>query len=64
MKGVAAGRVALLIPDREPFLALRRRPMGPRLRVDLALSLLLDSVVTHRRRRVKGLRDLIRGQRL
>ena len=50
---VAVGRRALLVPDGEPVLALRRGSMSPRFRVDATLDLLLDSVVANGRGRIK-----------
>src|SRR5215210_756997 len=42
---VAARGLSDAVPDAEPVLALRRRSVRPRLRVDLALRLGLDPVV-------------------
>src|SRR4051812_9542230 len=61
---VAIGGRAALVAGREPFLTLGRGAVGPRLRVDLALELLLDPVVAHGRRSVERLRDVVVGQRV
>ena len=55
---VTGGRLAVLVPAREPAAALLRRSVGPGLRVDLALRALLDAVVADRRRRVEPLVDV------
>ena len=59
---VAGGRLAALVADREPVLALGRRAVRPRLRVDLALRLLLDPVVADRRGGIEPVRDVGLGQ--
>src|SRR6187397_2988331 len=57
-EGIAPRRVAALVAGREPLLALLRRAVRPRVGIDLALRRLLDAVVTDRRSRVEGVRDL------
>src|SRR6186713_3302956 len=59
---VASGRLPVLVASREPATALLRGAVRPRLRVHLALRLLLDAVVADRVRRVEALVDVGLGQ--
>ena len=59
-EGVALQRVLRVEAALEPLLALLGRAVGPRLRVDPALRLLLDAVVADARCGSKRLADLTR----
>ena len=61
---VAGRRVALVVARAEPLLALGRRAVRPRVRVDLAARRLLDPVVADRAGGIEGIRDLGRRERL
>src|SRR6185503_9200805 len=61
---VAGGRVAAVVARLEPMLSLLRRAVRPGVGLDLALRRLLDAVVADGLRRVHGVRDLRRGDRL
>src|SRR4051794_22642747 len=57
-EGVAGVGVAGAIAGREPLLPLRGRSVRPRLRVDLALELLLEAIVADRRCGVESVSDV------
>src|SRR3954453_2068080 len=57
-EGVAGVGVSGAIAGREPLLPLRGRSVRPRLRVDLALELLLEAVVADRRCGVESVGDV------
>ena len=58
-ESVAAARLAALVAAREPLLALGRRAVRPRLRVDPPLRLLLDAVVADGGRSIEAVVDVL-----
>src|SRR5947209_16933015 len=57
-EGVAGVGIAGAVAGREPLLPLRRRSVRPRLRVDLALELLLQPVIADSSSSVESIADV------